>query len=225
MKIGTDGVLLGAWVSLNNHPKNILDIGAGTGIIALQLAQRSEDDSSQNVNFIDAVELNSEAFEQCVENFEESPWNDRLFCYHASIQEFAEEIEDSYDLIISNSPFYTDEYISKNKVRSEARSTITLPFIDLLESVSKLLSENGCFALIIPEKEKMAFTELAHDYKLFPKRICSVRGSITAEPKRVLMEFSRRKTDPKLEELIIEISRHHYTKEYISLVKDFYLKM
>ena len=225
MKIGTDGVLLGAWVSLKDNPRNILDIGAGTGIIALQMAQRSEDLSSQNVETIDAIEMNTDAYEQCVENFEDSPWNDRLFCYHASLQEFVDEIEDKYDLIISNPPFYTDRYISKNKLRSEARSTITLPFTDLLESVSELLSENGRFAVIIPVKEEKVFTELANENHLFPKRICKVQGSTNTNPKRTLIEFSRRKESTLLEELTIELSRHHYTREYISLVKDFYLKM
>lgn len=91
MKIGTDGVLLGAWVSLENKPQRILDIGAGTGIIALQLAQRCE------AEIIEAVEINPDAFEQCVENFENSPWEDRLFCYHASIQEFTKESNKKQD--------------------------------------------------------------------------------------------------------------------------------
>ena len=100
MKIGTDGVLLGAWVSLKNNPFSILDIGAGTGIIALQLAQRS------HAEMIDALEIDENAYEQCVDNFENSQWGDRLFCYHASLEEFVEEIEDKYDLIISNPPFF-----------------------------------------------------------------------------------------------------------------------
>ena len=94
MKIGTDGVLLGAWSSLEKNPFSILDIGAGTGILSLMLAQRSR------AQLIDAIEIDDQAYEQCVENFEQSPWGDRLFCYHASLEEFAEDIEDKYDLII-----------------------------------------------------------------------------------------------------------------------------
>ncbi len=101
MKIGTDGVLLGAWVSVNKNPFSILDIGAGTGIIALQLAQRC------NAEMVDAIEIDENAYEQCVDNFENSPWGDSLFCYHASLEEFVDEIEDKYDLIISNPPFYS----------------------------------------------------------------------------------------------------------------------
>jgi len=103
MKIGTDGVLLGAWASTDNNPKAVLDIGSGTGIIALMLAQRC------HAELIDAIEIDTDAYEQCVENFEASPWSDRLFCYHASLQEFAQEIDDTYDLIISNPPFYSEE--------------------------------------------------------------------------------------------------------------------
>ncbi len=229
MKIGTDGVLLGAWVSLLDKPNSILDIGAGTGIIALQMAQRS------TTQTIDAVEIDDDTFEQCVENFEASDWGDRLFCYHASLKEFASsfaettedhgEIEDTYDLIISNPPFYTETYLSKNKTRGKARFTEALPFTELIKSVSKLLSEKGTFALILPKKEEENFIALASEVGLIPKRICRVRGTMTSEEKRSLLEFSFLKTYPKFEQLTIEVSRHNYTEDYISLVKDFYLKM
>jgi tRNA1Val (adenine37-N6)-methyltransferase len=104
MKIGTDGVLLGAWTPLINNPYNVLDIGAGTGILSLMLAQRS------NAEQIDAIEIDEDAYEQCVENFEASPWGDKLFCFHAGLDEFVDEPEDEYDLIISNPPFYTDDF-------------------------------------------------------------------------------------------------------------------
>jgi tRNA1Val (adenine37-N6)-methyltransferase len=99
MKIGTDSVLLGAWSSINHHPFSVLDIGSGTGFLALMLAQ------PRKAELIDALEID-DAYEQCVENFENSPWSDHLFCYHASLQEFTEDIEEHYDLIISNPPYY-----------------------------------------------------------------------------------------------------------------------
>ncbi len=219
MKIGTDGVLLGAWVSLENNPESILDIGAGTGIISLQLAQRSD------AHTIEAIEINPEAFEQCVDNFEVSFWGDRLFCYHTSAQEFADEIDDSYDLIISNPPFYSEDFKSTNKTRDVARFTDALPFNQLLKTASSLLSERGIFALILPYKEKNNFISLASKVGLYPKRSCCVRGTATSEIKRSLLEFSFQKNVIKNEELTIEITRHNYTKEYIALVKDFYLKM
>ena len=219
MKIGTDGVLLGAWVSLEGNLYSILDIGAGTGILALQMAQRSFTET------IDAIEIDENAFEECVENFEASPWGDRLFCYHASAQEYAEEIDIKYDLIVSNPPFYNDEYKADNEARNTARFTETLPFQDLVIIVSKLLSDKGVFALILPRKEEAYFIKLASKVGLFPKRICRVKGNATSEVKRSLIEFSFQKKDAIFEDLTIEISRHHYTKEYQDLVKDFYLKM
>ncbi len=219
MKIGTDGVLLGAWVSLENKPDSILDIGAGTGILSLQLAQRSF------AEIIEAIEIDEDAFEQCVDNFEASPWGDRLFCYHASSQEFAEEIETEYDLIIANPPFYSDNYKSENETRNQARFTDSLPFRDLAIMAFQFLSKNGIFALILPRKEEESFISIASEVGLFPKRICRVRGTKTSEIKRSLLEFSFQKTDTILEELTIEISRHNYTKEYQDLVKEFYLKM
>ncbi|HLV92653.1 MAG TPA: methyltransferase [Aequorivita sp.] len=219
MKIGTDGVLLGAWVSLETNPFSVLDIGSGTGIIALQLAQRSD------AELIDALEIDEEAYEQCVDNFENSPWGDRLFCYHASLAEFAEEIEDKYDLIISNPPFHSENYKTTSSSRDKARFNDSLPFDKLIESVSLLLSKEGIFAVVIPNKEEENFISMASKVKLFPTRICHVRGNESSIIKRSMIEFSFKKTTPKTENITIETSRHNYTKEYIDLVKDFYLKM
>lgn len=219
MKVGTDGVLLGAWVSLGANPFSILDIGAGTGLIALMLAQKS------NAELIDAVELNNEAYEQAVANFEESDWGDRLFCYHASLQEFAEEIDDSYDLIVSNPPFYTTTYKNLEEDRAMARHTETLTYRDLLLGVSKLLSENGSCAFIIPYLEDGNFIKIAAEFKLFPNRITNVKGTETSEIKRSLLQFSFEEKPFEKSELIIEIERHNYTTAYKNLVKDYYLKM
>ena len=111
MKIGTDAVILGAWATVENYLISVLDIGAGTGVLSLMLAQRS------HAELIDAIEVDDSAYEQCVDNFENSVWGDRLFCYHTSLEKFTEEIEDKYDLIISNPPFYSEDYKTKNKSR------------------------------------------------------------------------------------------------------------
>lgn len=219
MKIGTDGVLLGAWAPIDNNTYSILDIGAGTGVLSLILAQRS------NAEQIDAVEIDEEAFEQCVENFENSPWTDRLFCFHAGLDEFMDEPEDEYDLIISNPPFYSEDYKSNNDQRDLARFQDALPFEDLVEAADLLLSENGVFAVIIPFNEEEKFVDLAKEVDLFPFKITRVKGTPTTEIKRSLLAFSRIKKEITIDELVIEIARHEYTEDYIALTKDFYLKM
>jgi tRNA1Val (adenine37-N6)-methyltransferase len=220
MKIGTDGVLLGAWAPVEQNPFSILDIGTGTGIIALMLAQRS------TAQQIDALEIDEQAYEQATDNFENSPWNDRLFCFHAGLDEFMEEPEDEYDLIVSNPPFYAEDYKTNNDQRDLARFQDALPFEDLIEAADLLLSENGILAVIIPFKEEDRFLAIAKEFELYPTRITRVKGTSTAEIKRSLLALSRNKTTLfSIDELTIEIGRHEYTPEYIALTQDFYLKM
>ena len=219
MKIGTDSVLLGAWTSVEHLPVSVLDIGSGTGILSLMLAQRSF------AELIDAIEIDDNAYEQCVENFEQSHWSDRLFCYHASLKEFTEEVKDKYDLITSNPPFYSEDYKTKNSQRDLARFTEAMPFEHLLESVSKLLSENGLFSVVMPFKEEAHFIALASGVNLFPNRILNVKGHTSTEFKRSLIEFSFNQSAIDIDTLIIETSRHQYTEMYINLTKEFYLKM
>ncbi|WP_374174652.1 tRNA1(Val) (adenine(37)-N6)-methyltransferase [Flavobacterium tructae] len=220
MKVGTDGVLLGAWAPINHNPFSVLDIGAGTGIIALMLAQRT------NAEQIDALEIDEDAYEEAVENFENSPWGDRLFCFHAGLDEFIEEPEDEYDLIVSNPPFYAEDYKSENEQRDLARFQDAMPFEELVEAADLLLSENGILAIILPFKEEEKFIALAKDSELYPFKITRVKGTPTAVVKRSLLAFSRNETpQPEVDELTIEIDRHVYTPQYIDLTKDFYLKM
>ncbi len=220
MKVGTDGVLLGAW-AYPNDVNSILDIGSGTGILSLQMAQRTF------AEVIDAVEIEADSFEQTVENFEQSEWGDRLFCYHSSIQDFANEIDDKYGFIISNPPFFSAPY--KNGIiedkRALARQADKLSFDELLSAVSKLLSKNGECAFIIPYKSENIFLGLAKINGLFPNRVTRVRGVKSSQIKRSMLQLSFKKAEVKFSELIIEIERHKYTQDYIDLVKEFYLKM
>lgn len=220
MKIGTDSVLLGAWCPLDNNPFSVLDVGAGTGILSLMIAQRSQAEQ------IDALEIDEEAYEQCVENFENSPWGDRLFCFHAGLDEFVEEPEDEYDLIISNPPFYTEDYKTENSQRDLARFQDAMPFEHLVEAADLLLSENGIFAVIIPYKEEAKFIDLCAEAELYPVKITRIKGTPTTEIKRSLLAFKRYELSTlTAEELVIEMNRHDYTDDYVNLTKDFYLKM
>ena len=220
MKVGTDGVLLGAWTPIEHHPNSVLDIGTGTGLIALMLAQRTD------AHQIDALEIDENAYEQAVDNFENSPWSDRLFCFHAGLDEFIEEPEDEYDLIVSNPPFYSEDYKTENEQRDLARFQDALPFEDLVEAADLLLSENGTFAVIIPYKEEERFIDLCANVELFPIKATRVKGSHTTPIVRSLLAFKRYELSVLVaDELVIEMNRHEYTDDYIALTKDFYLKM
>jgi len=220
MKIGTDGVLLGAWCPIDNHPYAVLDIGAGTGILSLMLAQRSHAEQ------IDALEIDEEAYEQCVENFEASPWSDRLFCFHAGLDEFVDEPEDEYDIIISNPPFYAEDFKTDNSQRDLARFQDAMPFEELIAAADLLLSENGVFAVIIPYKEEERFIDLCAEVELYPVKVTRVKGSHNTPIVRSLLAFKRYELSVlTADELVIEINRHEYTDAYLNLTKDFYLKM
>lgn len=220
MKIGTDNVLLGAWTPIDNLPQSILDIGAGTGILSLMLAQRTQ------AEIIDAVEIDEKAYIECTENFENSPWADRLFCYFASFQEFVIEMQDEkYDLIISNPPFYTSDYQTECNSRNKARFENSLPFSTLLEGVDLLLSDEGIFSVIVPFAEEENFVQLASQKGLLPQKITRVKGNAETEVKRSLIAFDRKSKACVFDLLIIEKERNIYTQAYTELTKDFYLKM
>jgi tRNA1Val (adenine37-N6)-methyltransferase len=216
MKIGTDGVLLGAWSGLENS-RNILDIGCGTGLICLMAAQRNPS------TLITGIELEVNAFKQATENCKNSKWSNRISIIHSSLQSF--NSSSKFDLIISNPPFFSGSTKSGDRGRSLARDTHTLPFKYLIKKSKALLDKNGKFIVIIPFDSKTKFCDLANNNNLFLNKICFIKGNISSPIKRIMMEFSFAKSELIKEELTIEIDRHQYKKEYISLCKDFYLKM
>jgi tRNA1Val (adenine37-N6)-methyltransferase len=218
-KVGTDGVLLGAWTDIGFKPNSILDIGSGTGLIALMMAQRSFAET------IEGIEINDNAHEECVNNFENSIWNDRLFCYHGNVKDLAEEAELNYDLIVCNPPFFEDQKSKDFSKREQARKQVSLTYGQLLASVKQLLTKEGEFSTIIPFKDGDKFTKIAKDFLLYPSRITHVKGHAKSDFKRSLMQFSFFQKPSIIDELVLEISRHNYTEDYKKLVQDFYLKL
>jgi len=215
MKIGTDGVLLGSWAEAEN-PENILDIGTGTGLISLMLAQRFPNAQ------ITAIEIDKDSFEEAKFNFEESPFNARISAVHSSLQHFISK--EKFDLIVSNPPFFELTH-KENSSRNTARQQAELSFPELISHSAELLSDNGKLAVIIPIESKNHFIEIATQKGLFPEKITDVKGNEATSFKRSLLLFSKKESKISTQELTIEISRNIYTPEYISLTKDFYLKM
>ncbi|MCL4156650.1 UNVERIFIED_CONTAM: hypothetical protein GTU68_015763 [Idotea baltica] len=219
MKVGTDGVLLGAWADVDDVD-SILDIGTGTGVIALMAAQRNVEAK------VDGVELDESSARQAQDNFKQSPFKNRLQAYPISIQSYAEMTEKEYDIIISNPPFFqvgnTKEAIDER--RRMGRQTSFLRFEDLLKSVDSLLSYYGSFQVILPAAEGQRFVKLAIMVPLHVRRMTMVKSIAHKPVERLLIEFSRIPGDPEMQELIIQNSgtRHDYTDEYVALVKDFY---
>ena len=216
MKVGTDGVLIGAW-TLCNKATNILDIGSGTGLISLILAQRND------AAVITGIEIEENTFLQSQDNFNNSKWSKRLSIIHTSLQDFSSETK--FDLIVSNPPFFTDSTQANNQYRKLARSTNSLNFKELISKSKILLSENGIFSVIIPFPRKEEFINIALENNLFLSRICNVKGIANSPVKRILMEFNNSQDTILEENLVIEKERHNYTDKYIDLCKDFYLKM
>ena len=219
MKVGTDGVLLGAWADVEGA-ENILDIGAGTGLIAIMLAQRAEDAQ------IDAVEIDNHACDQAGINMKASPWSNRLNNIESSIQDFAKLSNKEYDLIVSNPPFFTGGTLSDQNDRNNVRHTVKLPNGDLLSSVRRLLKKEGRFCVILPLIEGLRFKELAQNYNFHCTKITEVKPKHDKSVERLLLQFEQTAKPVVKDELVIQFEkRNDFTAKYIELTKDFYLKM
>lgn len=223
MKVGTDSILLGSWVQLNKVD-SVLDIGAGTGILALLIAQRSD------AKTIDAVEIDDATYEEAVTNFENSPWGDRLFCYHSSIQGFTKQIDDEspptdlgrYDLIIANPPYFDASLKSKKTKRNIARQSLELNHSTLLKNTRSLLNKTGSCAFIIPYKNEDLFIKTANEHNLFVNRITRTKDTQNADNKRSLLQFSFQKSQVEISEFILKNEDHSYSDAFSQLTRDFY---
>lgn len=215
MKVGTDGVLLGAWTPCQSIT-NALDIGTGTGLIALMIAQRS---NAQ----IDAIEIDFQSFKQAESNFKNSKWNNRLRSIHESLQEYS-RTGNKFDLIITNPPYFLNAYSSSNKARNIARfSDETLNFDELIECSISMMHAESRLSLILPKRESELFIEKCRVNGLFCQKSVNVYTKPNKSIKRVLMEFGFSNNLSKVSDLYIRNEYNEYSSDYIDLVKEFYL--
>lgn len=221
MKVGTDGVLLGAWADVGNC-QHVLDIGTGTGVVAIMLGQRTKDQKTT----VDAIEIDASAAKQAIANGAATSWSDRLNIFQGAIQEYARQTAQRYDLIVSNPPFFSGGTFSDNQDRNDVRHTIKLPHGDLLIAVRNLLKESGKFCVVLPLIEGLRFQELAAPYHLYCTKVTKVKSKEDKPVERLLLQFERNALPRQTDELIIQKeTRNDWTEAYIELTKAFYLKM
>ncbi len=214
MKISTDAVLLGALAKAEN-PSKILDIGTGTGVIALMLAQRFPEAK------VMAIEIDEDAASQSEENFRESQFNERLDLFHGRIQDFPKLEE--YDLIVSNPPFFSDHLKSQDPKRKKALHTDDLSFEELIENVAEFLSEIGSFWVILPPRQMKSLEEIAEKSGLFLQNKIKVQDTESKPIHREISEFSFKKSVIKIDRLVLKDENLNYTSSYSVLLSGFLL--
>ena len=221
MKVGTDGVLLGAWADIESA-QNILDIGTGTGVIAVMLAQRSQNTEGVKIH---GVEIDAVAADQAQENFKAAPFAERLAAFPLSIQDFAKKSPVKYDLIVSNPPFFTGGTLNSSGDKTNVRHTVKLPHGDLLNATRELLAQNGKFCVILPLIEGLRFIEIAATYGLHITERTDVRFKKEKPIERLLLTFEHHPKAIDQKELILQHSTmgdRDFTEAYRELTKDFY---
>jgi len=217
-KVGTDAVLLGSWVNIQENDRLLLDIGTGSGVIALMLAQRSHTDAR-----IDAIEIETEDAQQALMNTTQSPWPEKVNICRTALQDFSPGT--GYDLIVSNPPFFVDSLLPPDRKRGQARHAHTLSFGDLLVGVKRLLKPQGRFALILPVAEGREFIMRATGHELFAFRTSAFRARAHKPVERLLIEFSQNQRKPEESEIVLYGDGDKWSEGYCSLTKEFYLKV
>lgn len=217
MKVTTDACLFGAWVAneiVGRNPSQILDIGAGTGLLSLMLAQ-----TNQNTT-IDAVEINSDAFNEATSNFNQSPWSKNLTCFHSSVQDFS---SDQYDLIICNPPFFKKSQLGKEHNKNQALHSTLLSESQLIKTILRLLSGKGVCYLLYPEQEMHRFINVAQEYGLHPKKLITVKNKEGGRVFRIMAAFGYDKSIPAKFEIIIRKEDGRYTSQFWDYLNEYYL--
>lgn len=219
MKVGTDGVLLGAWAPVQNGCSSVLDIGCGSGLVALMLAQRCPR------ALITAIDSDLGAFTQSNFNFRKSPWSSRLKAVHCRLQDFNPE-KQGYDLILSNPPFFSNSLKTPHQARTMARHNDSLPLHDLLLYAAGALKKTGSIVVILPVTDKEKCVKLAESLELNCLHSLTVIPKPGAAPKRVMLVLGRENSPEQTGELTIETEKRGiYSPQFTALVRDFYLKL
>ena len=227
MKVNTDGVLLGALMTILPTDRTLLDIGTGTGTIALMASQRlfscgicHADRSAENR--VDAIDIDEASAEEAEANFRNSPWSEVLHAYHTSLDDFASDRK--YDLVFSNPPYFEDSLNAPEERRNNARHTSTgLSYREILDFASQSLTDNGRVAFVLPAETEAALCRHARMNGLHLFRIVRVRTVPRKEPSRIIAEFSRMRKDTSEDTVLTIQNEGKYTEEYLSLMRDFYL--
>lgn len=216
-KVGTDAVLLGSWVRLSKDDQALLDVGTGSGVIALMLAQRTSPDAT-----VDAIELQKEDALQAESNARLSPWPEKIRVTHTSLQAyFPGKV---YDVVVSNPPYFIRSLLPPGQRRTLARHAETLSFEELLDGVCRLLAPHGRFSVILPVVEGKLLIQLASDRNLRPIRTSEFCTRVNKSPERIMIEFSRIEREVERSEIILYGEKDDWSDQYKSLTRDFYLK-
>lgn len=214
MKVGTDAVLLGAWCELNGV-RRVLDVGTGCGVIALMVAQRNADAAIQ------AIDIDPASVNEAQENFGASPWADRLLAYRQDFNNLTNQ--QGYDLIVTNPPYYNEDVLPSDAVRSAARHTHVLSFEQLMQGAERLLTPTGSIALITPVEARDAVTSAATFAGLHLSRLTTIHSSEDKRPKRLLWQWNKQRCTTRRETLILHLKGGALTQQYKELCKEFYL--
>jgi tRNA1Val (adenine37-N6)-methyltransferase len=216
MKVCADACILGASVAKNNA-RSILDIGAGTGLLSLILAQKLPSST------IHTVEIDANTAQQAQQNITDSPWSNQIHVFHESIQSYSQTCKEKYDLIVSNPPFFLNHKQSKKHQLNLARHTIQLSFQELIESIQQLLSPQGAFHILLPVYESQLLESVANNYGFYPYQKLLVKNQPQSIPHRAILSYQAKQKDLIINELSIRDKNNNYTTDYVELMKDFYL--
>ena len=228
MKVNTDGVLLGAAMTIRPEDRCMLDIGTGTGTIALMAAQRvadhAEREASRDDIMIDAIDIDEPSATEAAMNFANSPWAECLHSHNMSLDAFAASDDQKYDLIFSNPPYFEDSRTAPDERKSTARHTSEgLSYRDIFEFAKERLTDSGRVSLVLPADQEAALCRYARMCGLHLFRILRVRTVPRKAPSRMIVEFSRQRCETVKEELLTIQNEGQYTQEYLSLTHDFYM--